>query len=298
MPSNAALCVLVLLASTLPAAGQTASHGPLPLSADERFDLQVDPDRTYQITVSDPVPVVSSPSLPSGLDALRANNNLSIAMFEGRLFLAFRTSPTHFASPKARLIVLSSPDLGRSWTLETSISTGRDLREPFLLEVGGRLPFYYVELDERFCRFAALAQWRSWRCGPGCWTTPETWGGRDEVTGDLKVRNGRAWMTSYRNKRYDTQTRPIDVRLRTSGDGLEWRDAGSGPVYRGGATETAFEFGRNGRLWGVARNEDGDQTGFGSQVVSAEPRALADWRFPPRSDPAKFASRRPLPAAA
>jgi hypothetical protein len=290
--SSAALCVLLLLASTLSAAGETASYGPLPLSADERLDLQVDPDLRYRITVSDPVPVVPSPSLPAGLVVLRSNNNLSIAMYEGRLFLAFRTSPIHFASPRARLIVLSSPDLGRSWTVETSISTGHDLREPFLLEVGGRLLLYFVELDERFYRFAALAQWRSARCGPGCWTAPESWGGPDEVTWDLKVRGGRAWMTSYRNKRYDTQMRPIDVRFQTSSDGLEWRDAGSGPVYRGGATETAFEFGRDGRLWGVTRNEDGDRTGFGSQVVSAEPDALADWRFPSRSDPSKFDSPR------
>jgi hypothetical protein len=288
MPLRSVLLALLVLAS----AGRAAAQGPLGLSPDERFDLEVDPDRCYRITVSDPVPVVPSPSLPAGLDVLRSNNNLSIAMHEGRLFLAFRTSPIHFASPRARLIVLSSPDLGRSWAYETSISTGHDLREPLLIEVGGRLLLYYVELDERFYRFAALAQWRSARCGPGCWTPPESWGSRDEVTWDLKVRGGRAWMTSYRNKRYDTQLRPIDVRFQTSSDGLAWRDTGSGPVYRGGATETAFEFDRGGTLWAVTRNEDGDRTGFGSQVASAEPGALADWRFPSQSDPAKFDSPR------
>jgi hypothetical protein len=288
MSRHRALFVLFLLAS----ASRAAAQDPLGLSPDERFDLRVDPDRSYRITVSDPAPVVPSPSLPAGLEVLRSNNNLSIAMYEDRLFLAFRTSPIHFASPRARLVVLSSPDLGRTWTFETSIATGHDLREPFLLEVGGRLLLYFVELDERFYRFAALGQWRSARCGPGCWTPPESWGGPDEVTWDLKVRGGRAWMTSYRNKRYDTQMRPIEVRFQTSSDGLDWRDAGSGPVHRGGATETAFEFGRGGRLWAVTRNEDGDQTGFGSQVVSAEPGALADWRFPPRSDPSKFDSPR------
>jgi hypothetical protein len=266
--------------------------GPLGLSADEQLDLQVDPELGYHVVLSDPVPVVPSPTLPPGLDVQRSNNNLAIALHDGRLFLAFRTAPIHFASRNARLVLLSSPDLGRTWVLETTIATGRDLREPFLLEVGGRLRLYFVELDERFYRFEALALWRSSRCGAGCWTAPEKWGAPDEITWDFKVRGGRAWMTSYRNKRYDLQTRPVEIRFQTSTDGLDWQNVGEGPVYRGGATETSFEFDRGGSLWAITRNEDGDESGFGSHVVSAEAGTPSVWRFPKRSDPAKFDSPR------
>src|SRR5262245_46864643 len=116
MPSaHAALNVLLLVSAAAPRLG---------LSPEERLDLQVDPNQSYRIVVSDPVPVVPSPSLPRELEISRSNNNLALALHDGRLFLAFRTAPIHFASPKARIVVMSSPDLGRTWTLETTIATG------------------------------------------------------------------------------------------------------------------------------------------------------------------------------
>ena len=99
-------------------------------------------------------------------------------------------------------------------------------------------------------------------------------------------------MTSYRGKHYDVQTRPIEIRFRTSIDGVDWKDVGSGPVYSGGATEASFEFDRQGALWAITRNEDGDATGFGSHVASADPATPGAWRFPDHSDPSRFDSPR------
>src|SRR5262245_24957465 len=295
MSSVSSILNVLLVASSVAASAATPATpltGPLGLSPDERLDLEVDPDERYAIVVSDPVPVVPSPALPAELEVSRSNNNLAIARHDGRLFLAFRTAPIHFASPNARLVVQSSPDLGRSWSLEATFATGRDLREPFLLEVAGQLRLYFVELDERFYRFEALALWRSSRCGPGCWTTAERWRGGDEITWDFKVREGRAWMTSYRNKRYDLAAHPVEIRFWTSTDGLEWQPVGDRPVYRGGDTETAFEFDRQGGLWAVTRNEDGDATGFGSHVANAEPQALDAWLFSVPDESLKFDSPR------
>jgi hypothetical protein len=266
--------------------------GPLPPSEDERLDLEVDASARYGPVLSGAVPVVPSPGLPPGLEIGQSNNNLSIARHEGRLFLAFRTAPHHFATSKARLVVLSSPDLGRTWAVEASFSTGRDVREPFLLDVGGRLFLYFAELGDRIYAFEPRALWRSSRCGPGCWTPAERWGEPEEVAWDFKVRGGRAWMTSYQGKHYDVVTRPITMRFRSSLDGVRWRDVGDGPVYRGGATESSFEFDRQGVLWAVTRNEDGDATGFGSQVASAAPGAPGAWTFPARSNPLRYDSPR------
>lgn len=286
------LCSLGAVAGTS-ASGAPPPTGPLGLSSDELFDLQVDSDIAYRVVVSDPVPVVPSPSLPSGLALHRSNNNLSIALHGGRLFLAFRTAPTHFASAQARLVVLSSTDLGRTWAFEASFATGRDLREPFLLDVGGRLRLHFVELGDRFYSFDPEALWRSSRGpGVGSWSAPERWGGPGEVAWDFKVRGGYAWMTSYRGKHYALRSQPIEVHFRTSSNGLDWRDLGAGPVYRGGATESSFEFDRRGALWAITRNEDGDATGFGSQVASAEPGTPGSWRFPALSDPSRFDSPR------
>jgi len=284
-----------LLLSAVPARSATSAAlpaGPLGLSSEERFDLLVDANRDYRVVVSDPLPIVPSPGLPRELELQRSNNNLSIALHQGRMFLAFRSAPIHFASPNARIVVLSSPDLGASWTLEKVFATGQDLREPFLLEVAGQLRLSFAELDGRFYVFEPRALWRSTRCGPACWSTPEKWGGPEEIAWDFKVRGGRAWMTSYRHKRYEAAARPVTIHFQTSTDGLDWSEVGSGPVYRGGASETSFEFDQGGRLWAITRNEDGDETGFGSHVASAEPSSLGEWSFPARSDSAKFDSPR------
>ena len=284
--------LLLALVAGESAAGGVVPAGPLGLSNDERLDLQVDSSVDYRVVVSRPTPVVPSPTLPAGLEVQKANNNLSIALYEGRLFLAFRTAPTHFASAQARLVVLSSDNLGQTWIQEASFATGRDLREPYLLEVDGRLLLYFAEMGTRLYAFEPHALWRATRCGQGCWTPAEKWGGPDEVAWDFKVRGGRVWMTSYRGKHYDLRTKAIDVHFRTSLDGVDWKDVGVGPVYRGGATEASFEFDRQGALWAITRNEDGDATGFGSHVASAEAGTLGTWRFPDRSNPSRFDSPR------
>ena len=284
---------LHICASAVSASAEARPVGPLGLTDDERLDLQVDPNATYGAVVSELVRVVPSPALPRGLGIDRANNNLSIALHEGRLFLAFRTAPIHFASAQARIVVVSSPDLGRSWAFEASFATGRDLREPFLLAVGGRLHLYFAEMGDRFYTFDPKGLWRARRGGRvGSWSTAESWGAPEEVAWDFKVRGGYAWMTSYRGKHYAVRSRPIAIHFRWSIDGLDWQEVGTGPVYLGGATEASFEFDPRGGLWAITRNEDGDATGFGSQVASAEPADPGRWKFPPLSSPSRYDSPR------
>src|SRR5687767_11080882 len=61
-----------------------------------------------------------------------ANNNLDIVQFNGRYYFAFRTAPTHFASKKTQLYIVSSADL-QTWQFEQEIHHGHDLREPRFL---------------------------------------------------------------------------------------------------------------------------------------------------------------------
>jgi hypothetical protein len=113
-----------------------------------------------------------------------------------------------------------------------------------------------------------------------------------EIAWDFKVRRGRAWTTSHRGKHYGLGSQPIDLRFRTSTDGIVWQDVGGRPVYRGGASESSFEFERGGALWAITRNEDGDATGFGSHLAWADASEPGAWLFPEASDPARFDSPR------
>ena len=51
------------------------------------------------------------------------------------------------------MYLVSSPDLGRTWTLETSLEIERDMREPYFLEVNGTLFFYYFEAGTNPIKF-------------------------------------------------------------------------------------------------------------------------------------------------
>jgi hypothetical protein len=274
--------------------GASAAAADDPLAApEEAFDRAVEPG-VYEPVVSSPLWVVPSPSLPAEVETQPSNNNLAIALHEDRLFFAWRTAPTHFASEKARLYVASSPDMGHSWTFETSVSIGKDLREPFLLSVGSRLFFYFAELGTSPYAFEPSRLWRMERLGPGRWSEKEPWGGAKEMAWEFKVRQGRAWVTSYRGKHYGVGDSPVDVLFRSSRDGIHWSAPGGsdGVVYRGGVSEAAFEFDETGRLWAITRNEDGDETGFGSLLATAPPGHPGEWLFPRRSDPHRYDSPR------
>ena len=287
-------CVALAAGLSMLAAPASAQDGPAGLSLDEAFDTAVDPALAYQPQLSEPRWVVPAPNLPGRLAVDSANNNLSLAFHGGRLFLAWRTAPTHFASTRSRLYVISSPDLGGSWAPELDVALGDDVREPYLLSVRGRLLLYFVELGRDPYRFEPRVLWRSERLGLGRWTQRERWGGPDEVSWEFKQRRGRVWLTSYRGKRYSFGAGDVRLSFRWSPDGIEWHTlpGANAVVYRGGVSEAAFEFDSGGRLWAVTRNEDGDASGFGSHLVSAPPDQPAAWSFPAQADPNRYDSPR------
>jgi hypothetical protein len=268
--------------------------GTLPPTFDEQWDAAIPAHQDYRVQISIPEWVVPGDSLPRGLALGPSNNNVSLCRHDGRLFLAWRTAPTHFASKESRIHVISSATPEGPWTLETTIALGRDVREPFLLSVGSRLFLYFAELGDEAFRFEPNALWRMERLGPGAWSEKVQWGGPGEVAWDFKVRRGRVWMTSYRGDRYHLENPDIALRFRWSEDGIAWNDAPvpDSVVYRGGVSEAAFEFDADGRLWAVTRNEDGDATGFGSHLVSAPADAPWAWSFPDKSDPDRHDSPR------
>ena len=285
-----ALALLILLLATAPA----LAEAPLPSSLDELWDAAVDTGRDYRIELSPPSWVVPGPGLPPHVQLGAANNNLSLAYHGGRLFLAWRSAPTHFASAASRLYVVSTSQPGQPWTLEADLALGRDVREPYLLAVGARLFLYFAELGADARRFEPGGLWRTERLGPGRWSEKVQWGGPREVAWDFKVRRGRVWMTSYRGDRYGFGRPDVALRFRWSTDGVRWEDtpAPDSTVYRGGVSEAAFEFDARGRLWAVTRNEDGDGSGYGSHLVDAPSERPWQWRFPERSDPARYDSPR------
>ena len=102
--------------------------GPVSPS-DDPNDWEVDTTRAWEPVVSEPDWLIPSRRVPlEARPVLASNNNVAIALHAGRLWLGWRTGPTHFASKEVRLHLMSSPDLGATWRhllgLATSAGVG------------------------------------------------------------------------------------------------------------------------------------------------------------------------------
>lgn len=266
------------------------SPPPIVTPSDDPAAWPVDASKRWRPVLGEPRWIVPGPQVPAETKpVLPSNNNVDVVMHDGRLWMGFRTAPTHFASADTRLHVISSGDLGQTWRHEWTVHQDADLREPLFLSFNGTLRFLWFEAGTDMFAFEPKREWRTVVGKPG---TPETWGTPKDITWSLKVRDGIAWRTSYAGTHYMVGM-PSDLRLSftRSTDGLTWEPvSGDGVVYRGGVSEAAFEFDENGDLWAVTRNEDGDATGFGSHVCFAKKEALGTWDCGTKSDPHRYDS--------
>jgi hypothetical protein len=225
------------------------------------------------------VQVVPGPGLPPQVHCRGSNNNLDLVRFQDRLFLAFRTAPTHFASSKTRLYILSSQDQ-KNWDYETEVFMGFDMREPRFLVLGDKLMFYYFEAGKNPFSFTPQHIYALERKGPAEWTDPVPVFQDQCVLWRAKVRNGRAYATVYCGEGiYSGGNETIAIYFLTTADGFHFEPVNpERPVVATGGSETAFEFDAQGNLYTAIRNESGDGKTWGSKVCKASAADLTDWQ--------------------
>ena len=244
-----------------------------------------------EIVVGDALPLVPSDNLPSELSIQDGNNNLDVTYHDGRVFFAFRSAPNHFASADAVINVISSED-HEEWTFEASFSMDTDLREPRLLSWNGKLFLYFAVLGDNPYAFEPQGSRVSEYLGPANWTEPEEifevgfmpW--RARVIDDVPYLIGYAGGENI----YEGGTEPMQVKWLTTTDGRNWTAVvpGQEAVLTGGGSEADFAFLSDGTLVAVARNEEGDETGFGSKICRASADDLGNWEC--AYDPKKYDS--------
>lgn len=235
--------------------------------------------------------VVPSAGLPPEVTPQPANNNLDIVRHDGRLFMAWRTAPTHFASAETEMVVVSTTD-EQTWRYEGRIALGTDVREPQLVSWDGELYLHYAVLGANATDFEPQgAQWTRW-LGPGQWTAPVDHADPGLLPWRIKELDGRLHLVGYTGGEnvYDADGEPVRVNWLVSDDGESWGPfvPGQPVVQEGGGSETDLVFLDDGAIVAVTRNEAGDETGFGSKICRAEAGDLGAWSCV--HDPRKYDS--------
>jgi len=262
----------------------------------------------HRARVLDTRRIVPSDGLPPAVDVKRSNNNLDVTRFGGRTYLAFRSADSHYAGDSTVIHVVSSDD-ERVWRPEARFALGRDLREPRWLPLNGRLFLYvsllgstsyafqpdHVDVTELASPSRAAAATRpevvdsppSGNFGP---LEPAGLPGR--VAWRTRVIEGRGFLTAYQGGEnlYSFGRKPMAVELYATTDGRHWlpADPAHPVVSHGGGSEADFALLPGGALFGVIRNEAGDEGGWGSKLCRASSAALGAWTC--TGDPRKFDS--------
>ncbi len=242
-------------------------------------------------TLGETVQVVPGLGLPSEVTPQEANNNLDIAWHEGRLYLAFRSAPSHFASADTVLWIVSSAD-EQTWTYEASVSLGTDLREPRFLSWDGRLILYFAVLGESALDFEPQGSMGVELEGAGAWSEPVDVFDPGFIPWRARVIDGVPYVIGYTGGAsiYEADAEPVRVYWLTTEDGYRFEPVvpDQPVVLEGGGSETDFVLLDDGAVVAVSRNEAGDETGFGSKICRAEAQDLGSWTC--EADPRKYDS--------
>jgi hypothetical protein len=225
--------------------------------------------------------IVPFASPPAGVVTQDANNNLDVVRHEGRVYLGFRTAPTHFASEKTEIYVVSSADQ-KSWELEARFAVQTDLREPRFLAFDGQLFLYLSKLGKDPLKFEPQGVMVSKFEAPGKWSEPTL---STYDPGFLVWRTRTIADTPYvvgyveNGGLYSMSGKPITIHFLTTNDGVALAPVvpGKAVVEEGGGSETDFALQDDGSLIAVTRNEAGDALGWGSKICRAEASDLGTW---------------------
>lgn len=245
----------------------------------------------HAVKVMETARVVPSVGLPRDINPDHSNNNLDVLRFHGRVYLVWRTAPSHFASKRTRIVIASSED-ERHWKKEAVLSLGTDLREPRLLALNGQLRLYVSKLGANPFRFEPSGIWSTVRSENGQWAELRPLDLPGRIAWRVRTVGTKAYMMAYTGGEsiYKFDGKPLTVELLTTADGLAWHpvDPDRPAVYTGGGSEADFAIGPEGNLYGVIRNEAGDAGGFGSKVCRAPRDQPSAWSC--QNDPRKFDS--------
>jgi len=202
------------------------------------------------------------------------NSNTDMILWQGDFLLVHDARPYHLGTPDSRLVVRRSPD-GRRWeTLSRLQVPGKDIRDPKLAVIGGRLFLYALPNSGTMATPEGTVLATS--DDAVTWTPFEPVGPEGWLFWRPKSPDGGAtWYVPAYWKDHGES-----ILLRSS-DGRRWERIST--IHRGdGNDETAIEFLPDGRLLATARLEVTPDTVLGhfdaaTAIAVADP-PYTEWR--------------------
>lgn len=192
------------------------------------------------------------PSLSAGILFADGNHNAfpSLCRFRNRLYLAFRSGTRHLTFDGAiRLLV--SEDEGTHWREQKLFRASGDLRDPRLAEIAGELHL--------FSGMRTPHPERKWQVTTRHWISADGLHFREAELAGLHP-GTFLWSIVSRNNLHvgagylhDLRSNRQLATLYRSSDGCSWEFWRDLPVP---GNETALDFGEDGTLYGIIRNEE------------------------------------------
>lgn len=214
---------------------------------------------------------VPSDAIPENINCRNSNNNIDLVRFNGRYYCAFRTAPTHFASKKTVIYIISSTDL-KSWKKETEFFVNADMREPRFIEFNNQLHFYFFEGGTKMFKFEPKHIWNSRLTDTG-WTAKIKTNLDGFVNWRFRTYNNKLYLSAYYGVNLYKNDHQANLRLFTSDNGIHFTQISEQPqVSTKGAEEGEFIFDKTGNLWATVRLE-----GSGSYLCFASKDSIDKW---------------------
>lgn len=181
------------------------------------------------------------------------NSNTDLIRWHDQFYIAYVSSPYHFASDASILHIQRSGDFGRTWgEMATFNPPGEDIRDPKFAVIGERL-FLYALKNTNFIAEPYVSVY-AYTTDGATWTAFET---IPDLDGWLfwrpKTRDG---ITFYNAAYWYEHGTSLLIR---STNGIHWEKVAA--IYQGGRNdETEIEFLPDGRVLATARLEYGEKT--------------------------------------
>jgi hypothetical protein len=217
--------------------------------------------------------LIPSDKIPERINVQKGNNNIDATKYKDRYYVAFRTAPSHFASKKTRLYIISSKDL-ENWEYEAEFFMESDMREPRFLVYHDTLFFYYFQAGTKLTKFEPKKCWVSHTSGDKKWAQVKDLNMDGYVPWRYRVRNDTIYLSAYYGVNLYRNNHQPDLKLFRSTDGFNYEPISEGSqIPTKGGEEGEFEFDKDGNLWATVRLE-----GSGAYIAYADKDSLHHWQ--------------------